>query len=378
MFIIKKLKQYDFKKYNIPLLIVVVILGLIGAFLIKQVQTEGENLFMKHLVGLAGGLFIALFVSLIDYHFICNFYIVLYLINLVLLVMVKVNGLTYNNAKRWVSIVGFQFQPSELTKVILILFLAMLFSMLRPKINNFLVILLSLILVGIPAYLIFDQPNLSTCMVILFIYTMMIFAAGLSWKIILPVLLIGIPCFIALFWYIQQPYQSLLTKYQQGRVLSIIDPESHPDTMYQQENSVSAIGSGQLYGKLLRNETDVKSKKIPISESDFIFSVAGELFGFVGSCLIIALYGIIIFICLMTARKAPDYMGMLIAIGIASMFMFQIFVNIGVATSLLPNTGVPLPFLSSGLSSLISGMLSVGIILNIRLQPKKANTRVLI
>ena len=206
---------------------------------------------------------------------------------------------------------------------------------------------------------------------------MMFFAAGLNWKIILPVLIIGIPSFFGILWYVQQDYQVLLNDYQQKRILSILNQDDYPELMYQQDLSEVAIGSGQLYGKLFNDEDDGGRiySDIPISESDFIFSVAGEEFGFLGSCLILVLYGIIIYICLMTAKKAPDYMGMLISVGLASMFMFQVFVNIGVATSLLPNTGIPLPFLSSGLSSLVSGMLAVGLILNIRLQPKKVRSK---
>ncbi len=366
-----KFKQYDYKRYNVILLVISILLGLIGAYLIKQVQAEGETLFLKHLIGLAGGLFIAVFVSFVDYHFICNFYIVLYIINLVLLVLVKLVGKTINYAQRWVEIGPIQFQPSELSKIILIIFIAMLFTLLRSKINNLSVLLLSLVSIAIPVYFILEQPNLSTSMVIFFIFAMMVFAAGLSWKIILPILVIGIPISVGLFWYIQQDYQVLLNDYQQQRVLSILNPEEYQETMFQQDNSVVAIGSGQLYGKVF-DESDARNyDAIPISESDFIFSVAGEEFGFIGSCMIILLYSIIIFICLMTAKKAPDYMGMLIAVGIASMFMFQVFVNIGVATSFLPNTGIPLPFLSSGLSSLVSGMIAIGLILNIRLQPKK-------
>lgn len=371
-----KFKQYDFKRYNIALIIIVIVLGLIGAFLIKQVQTEGESLFNKHLIGLAGGLLLALFVSIFDYHFVSKFFILMYLFNLALLVLVKTNGIVRNDAQRWVAIGPVEFQPSELSKIILIIFIAMLFNLLRPKINNFFVILLSIILVAAPVYLIMKQPNLSTSLVILFIFAMMIFAAGLSWKIILPVLVIGIPLTIGLFWYIQQDYQVLISDYQRSRVISFLHPEDFPDKMFQQENSVTAIGSGELYGKILSEDKgDRNYKAVPISESDFIFAVAGEEFGFLGSIAIIGLYGIIIYICLITARKAPDYLGMLIAIGIASMFMFQVFVNIGVATSLLPNTGIPLPFLSSGLSSLISGMLGVGFILNIRLQQKKVNNK---
>lgn len=365
------LKQYDYKRYHIPLLIIVIIIGLIGAYLIKQVQTEDENLFLKHLIGLAGGIVMAVIVSLIDYHFICSFYIVFYGINLLLLILVKTNGKTINYAQRWLQLGPIQFQPSELSKIILILFIAMLFSVFRSKINNISIILLSIISVAIPVYLILDQPNLSTSLVVLFIFTMMIFAAGLSWKIILPVLVIGIPTFFGLLWYVQQDYQVLLTDYQQERVLSIFHPEEFPETMYQQDLSVVAIGSGQLYGKIFDAEDTRAYSRIPISESDFIFSVAGEEFGFIGCCIILILYCVIIYICLVTARMAPDYMGMLIAVGLASMFAFQVFVNVGVVTSLLPNTGIPLPFLSSGLSSLVSGMLAIGLILNIRLQPKR-------
>lgn len=368
-----KLKQYNFKRYNISLLIIIIILGAIGAFLVKQVQTENENLFMKQIVGITGGLVLVIIVSVIDYHFICKFYVVLYLLNLVLLVLVKLFGSTVNNAQRWLDLTYFMFQPSELSKIILIFFMAKFFTIFKDKINHAFILLLAIVTMAIPTLLILTQTDLSTSMVIMFVFVMMIFAAGLSWKIILPVVAVGIPCFIALFWYVQQDYQVILSDTQQERVLSILNPEEYASTMYQQVNSIQAIGSGQLYGKrFIENVTEVRGYSyVPISESDFIFSVAGEEFGFIGCCFIIGLFALIIYKCLVTARKAPDYMGMLIAVGIASMFIFQVFVNIGVATALLPNTGIPLPFLSSGLSSLMSGMIAIGIVLNIRLQQKK-------
>ncbi|NLO08464.1 MAG: FtsW/RodA/SpoVE family cell cycle protein, partial [Clostridiales bacterium] len=192
--------------------------------------------------------------------------------------------------------------------------------------------------------------------------------------IILPILVVGIPLVIGLFWYVQQDYQVILSDYQQERILSRLNPEAYPGTMYQQDNSIQAIGSGQLIGKLFaESESAIRGyRHVPIAESDFIFSVVGEELGFIGSIFILLLFSFIIYKCLSTARKAPDRMGMLIAIGIASLFAFQVFVNIGVATAILPNTGIPLPFLSQGLSSLISGMIAIGIVLNIRLQPKKS------
>jgi rod shape determining protein RodA len=142
--------------------------------------------------------------------------------------------------------------------------------------------------------------------------------------------------------------------------------------MYQQDNSIQVIGSGKLIGKLLtEGEEAIQSDTyVPISESDFIFSVVGEALGFIGGCVIIVILSVIIFKCISIARHAPDFMGMLIAVGVASMFMFQVFVNIGVATALLPNTGIPLPFVSYGLSSMVSSMIAIGLVINISLQRK--------
>jgi rod shape determining protein RodA len=370
MFNIFNLKQYDFKRYNFSLLAVVTLLVIIGSFLIKQVQTPKENLFQKQLVGLVMGLCVAAVVSLIDYHFICKFYIILYFFNLFLLIMVKLFGKNINYATRWLQIGRIQFQPSELSKIILILFLAKLLTIFEHRINSFFLIALAVITTAIPTVLILTQTDLSTSMVIMFTFVMMIFAAGLSWKIILPVLAIGIPGIATLFWYVQQDYQVLLTHTQQERVLSILHPELYPEIMYQQENSIQAIGSGQLYGKLFSPAGVRGYNYVPVSESDFIFSVAGEELGFIGCCFIILLFAILIYKCLIAGKKAPDRIGMLIGVGISSMFMFQVFANIGVATQILPNTGIPLPFLSSGLSGLISYMISIGIILNISIQSK--------
>lgn len=366
-----KFKNYDFKRYNISLLIVVTMLISIGVFLIKQVNPDD---YKKQIIGLVGGLVIALIVSLIDYHFICRFYIILYFINLVLLVLVKIIGVEHNSAQRWLDLKFFELQPSELTKIIMIIFFAKLFVLFEHRINNALFLLISIILMAIPTYLILTQTDLSTSLVLVMIFVMLVFAAGLSWRIILPILVVGIPLVIGLFWYVQQDYQVILSDYQQERILSRLNPEAYPGTMYQQDNSIQAIGSGQLIGKLFaESESAIRGyRHVPIAESDFIFSVVGEELGFIGSIFILLLFSFIIYKCLSTARKAPDRMGMLIAIGIASLFAFQVFVNIGVATAILPNTGIPLPFLSQGLSSLISGMIAIGIVLNIRLQPKKS------
>jgi Bacterial cell division membrane protein len=363
-------KQYDFKRYNIALLVVVFIIGCIGTYLIYQVQPSDWK---RQLVGIIGGIIIAVVVSIFDYHFVCSFYVILYIINMILLVMVRLVGEEKYHARRWLNLGFMEFQPSELSKIILIICIAKIFSMFREKINKAWVLLLSVVMVAVPTFLILIQTNLSTSLVIAFIFIMMVYAAGLSWKIILPIIVIGVPVVVGLFWYVQQDYQVLLQPYQQDRVVSFLHPEQYPDLQFQQKNSVTAIGSGQLYGKVLNDSAGSARNydKIPVSESDFIFSVAGEEFGFIGGLVIIILYAVIIYICITTARRAPDYMGMLLAIGMASLFSFQLFVNIGVTTKILPNTGIPLPFLSAGLSSAIAGAIAIGMIINIRLQPQR-------
>ena len=365
-------KKYSISNYDFSIMTLVIILSGIGIYLVRIVD---EAFFLKHVMGLVLGVFILVFVSLVDYHFISQFYIILYFINLVLLVAVKLVGVEHYNARRWLDLKVFEFQPSELTKIILIIFMAKLLVMFKEKMNKFYVFLLLAALIGIPTFLILTQTNLSTSLVILFIFAIMIFAGGLSLKIILPILLVIIPIVFGTLWGIQNNYNIFfLTGYQQNRIEAYLNPEADKssDTLYQQDNSVEVIGSGKLTGKLFTEGKDAiqSDTYVPVAESDFIFSVAAESLGFLGGCVIIVLLSIIIFKCLIIASHAPDRLGRMIAIGISAMFVIQMFVNIGVATAVLPNTGIPLPFVGYGLSSMISSMISIGIIININLQRK--------
>lgn len=364
------LKRYDFKRYNYVLLFVVILLCSIGAFMIFLVQPDD---FKKQLLGIAIGICIAIVVSLIDYHFISRFFIILYIFNIGLLIATRFLGPVIENTRRWIKIGPLQFQTSELSKVVLILFLAKFYVVMKEKINKWWVILLSIILAAIPTFLILKQPDLSSSMVSVFIFIVLIFTAGLSYRIIFPIIAVGLPVAGVLFWYVQQPFQKILTEYQQNRILSILNPNLHGDLMYQQNNSIAAISAGGLYGKLLNPEAGSYRlyESVPVRESDFIFSVIAEEFGFIGCCIFFGLFALLIFKCLNVARNAYDRLGMLIATGVSAMFMFQVFVNIGVATSILPNTGLSLPFISSGLSSLIGSMIGVGLLLNICISRKK-------
>lgn len=381
------LKEYQYKKFSFFLLFLVISLGSIGMFLIKKLQDSDERLFERQITGYILGICVALFISLIDYHFICKLFIPLYLLSLGLLLICRfsyslpIYGWNHFDARRWIMIggdpnagihnTGFEFQPSELTKIIMILFLAKLFDLCKRQIKKLWVLALSAILMGIPTVLILIQTDLSTAIVLTLLYIAMVFVAGISYKVIFVTLTISIPTAIGLFWYIQQDFQVLLADYQRDRIMAVLNPELYPDLLYQQVNAATAIRSGGMLGKMITGDTGARGTDfVPVVESDFIFSAIGEEFGFIGSCFFILLIALLIFTCFRIAVRAKNHLGKMVAVGIGSLFMFQSFMNIGVVTSLLPNTGIPLPFVSSGLSSLLSSMVMLGILLNVSMQPK--------
>ncbi len=388
-FTIFNVRAYNFKKYNFALISTVLILGGIGMYLIRILQDEEDNLFERQIIGYALGLFVALFISMVDYHFIGKLFVPLYILSLGLLLICRysnswpIYGWKHYDARRWIKIGGnpnagelsggFEFQPSELTKIVMIIFLAKLFDMLIKKIKKVWVFFLAALFMGIPTFLIFIQPDFSTSVVLFLMFIMILVIAGISYKILLPFILTVVLVAFGLFWYAQQDYQIFFEQYQQERILSMLYPEEYPDSTYQQTNAAAAIKSGGVIGKTLSGDESFRGTNyVPVVESDFIFSAIAEEFGFIGSCVVIFLFAVLIFLIIRIALRARDFLGRMIAMGIATLLMFQIFFNIGVVTSILPNTGLPLPFVSSGLSSLLSGMLMVGILLNINMQPKEA------
>lgn len=367
------IKRYEFKSFSYSLLGAVLLLCAIGAFCIFQ--SDGWGMAKRQILGIIFGMLVVGVVSLIDYNFICKLTPLYYVIAIIMLLLVKFSPLGVDHrtgAYRWLNIRVTEIQPSELVKVFMILVMAGFFSKFQNKMNKWSTFFLSAIIMGVPTFLILIQTDLSSSMVCMFIYFIMIMMAGLSMKIFGMTALIGIPSLAVLFWYVQQPFQKILTKVQQGRILSFLHPDQYiASGRDQQIKSVRAIASGGVLGKAILNDgTDVKKYNVVyVNESDFIFSVLGEELGLIGSLFVIALFTFIVFKCVMIARKASDFTGKMIGIGVSAMLMFQTFVNIGVATELLPNTGLPLPFLSYGLSSLVSNLLAIGLVLNVSLQP---------
>ena len=363
-----KLRDYDFR-----LVIALVVLSTIGVLLVGSADASLQN---RQLMGLILGLAAMVVVSLMDFSWILNLSWVIYFLNILLLLAVRLFGNDANGATRWISIGGFTFQPTELAKIVIILFFARFFMEHEEDLNTLRTIVKSIILLAVPLALIYIQPDLKNTLTIVILFCMIIYMAGLSYKIIGGGLLVVIPLVIVFLFIIMQPNQSLIPDYQRNRIMSFLNSEEdeYSDSVLQQENSVMAIGSGQLTGKGLNNN-EVSSANngnfVSENQTDFIFSVAGEELGFIGCAAIILLLLFIIFECIRISLRAKDLSGKLICCGMGALIGIQSFINIGVVTNILPNTGTPLPFVSYGLTSMVSLYIGMGLVLNVGLQRYK-------
>lgn len=369
-------KKFSLKDYNFKLLILVIIAVIFGTVLINSADSSFT---MRQIIGGTFAIFVMVFVSFINYDFICKFYTMVYAGVLAILALVLLFGVEVNSAKRWINVGGengVQFQPSEFAKLGMIVFTGVLLAKFKDddKLNSFRSLSMFAITSGICLLFIVLEPDLSTTVCLTLVLVTMLYVAGLSYKILGLAVLIFVPIAGSFLWYIQRPDQFLLKDYQVARILQFIYPAQYGVDYSQQNNSIMAIGSGQLTGKGLNTSTIATVKDanfISEQQTDFIFSVIGEELGFIGSVILIAILFLIVLQCIKVARAAKDTKGMLIATGVACVIGYQSFINIGVATGVLPNTGIPLPFISYGLSSLVSILAGIGIVLNISAQKRK-------
>lgn len=365
------LRQYKLKDYKFTLILLVTVLAVIGVMLVGSADASYQR---PQILGLVLGLILMVIVSLIDYTWLTNFYWLEYLFGLALLVAVDIVGSAGGGATRWLDLGVVRFQPADVEKIILILFYARLFARFEEKLSTLKIIALSVLTLGLPVYLLIRQPNLSTSILIMLLFCSMIFIAGLSYKIIGGMIAVCVPVGTILFMGMISGNVSFLMNYQSKRILAWLYPSQYPQDSYQQQNSIVAIGSGQLYGKGLDNhavDSVMNGNFVPEIHTDFIFAVAGEEMGFLGCCIIVILELLIALECVNIGRKARDLTGTLIGCGMGALIFFQSFINICVATGLLPNTGIPLPFVSYGTTSMASLCIGIGIVLNVGLQVRK-------
>ena len=366
-------KVYHIKNYNFTLAALVLSLSVLGIFVVGSAREIYQS---RQILGVAIGLCVMFVISLFDYVWVLEFYWMIYLAAVASLASVLVIGQSVNGAKRWINLDFTTFQPSELAKILLILFFSKFIMNHIEDLNDRVTLIKYAVLSAVPLGLIFAEPNLSTTILTALVLCLIIYAGGLSYRIIGKIFLVLIPTVIIFLTIAVMPNQPFLQEYQQRRILAFINREEEQasDEVYQQNNSVMAIGSGKLTGKGLNNNTTTSVKNgnfIPEPQTDFIFAIVGEELGFIGGCIVIALLLLIVVQCILIGIRAQDLAGRILCCGVGGLIGVQSFVNISVATGLIPNTGVPLPFVSYGLTSLVSLYMGIGFVLNVGLQPKK-------
>lgn len=339
----------------------------------KAADASGRSLiWTKQALGAVMGIGVMLFLALFDYSLLTYLAWPLYVLKIGLLTAVLVAGRTAMGAQRWLKLGPLDLQPSEIAKLLCIIALAHYLTRKREGWNSWLEMVVPLALVTVPAVLVLKQPDLGTALVFWAIAFGMMFISGAPKRPLVTIVLLGVSLAVgALVLHLKYGIPIPLQDYQIKRLVVFVNPEIDPlNTGYQVIQSRIAIGSGQLFGRGLYQGTQA-AYFLPEAHTDFIFSVVGEEAGFVGGSLLLLLFLILILRAVSIAQKSKDEFGTLLAIGIATMLVFQVTVNVGMTLGIMPVTGIPFPFMTAGVSSLTTTMASMGILQSIYLRRRK-------
>jgi len=368
-----------YRNFDVVLTLLVVGLCVFGLVIIPS-AAEGlgysPGAFKMQRFWVASGVLIMLAAAFIDYQFICKFYIPIFIINIALLLATFALKKILN--RDILREIGYPFyaapqdmiisiMPSEFAKLFMIISLAKFIDVFRHKINNVLVVGAVLAATGLTFFLIAMQPSLSASLVIVFIMIVMLYAAKLSYRYFIIAALIVIPLIILVSFDISSEDHKFLKmigmkEYQIERLAD------NPDSRYQAEKSQEAISSGRLTGNGLKSNPIY----VPESTNDFIFAVIGSEFGFFGTMAVVLCGFLIVFKCLITAWRSEIFLGKMLASGVGALFAFHIFLNVGVNTGIMPNTGITFPFISVGGSSIWINMACIGLVLNVGMTKTKS------
>lgn len=364
------LKRKSFKRFDFTLFITVLLLCIYGIVMIRSATLSLDtNRHVKvQAISTILGFAAVIFLVLLDYQFIGNFYIPIYIISVLLLLAVIFFGTGADKwgSDSWLSIGGFTFQPAEIAKVGIIIFLAKYIDKNKNEINQPIVLLKTLALAGIPILLIAKQPDFGTAVVFVFFVVVMLFAAGIDWRYIGYAFLVGIIS-LPILWFSLKPFQ-------RNRIFSFLDPEADiAGTGYQAMQSKIAIGSGKIFGRGLFQGVQTQFNYIPEKQTDFIFAVVGEELGLIGGLALILLYFIMLARLIKIARNSKDTFGSLMVVGFAAMFLIHIWENIGMTIGLMPITGIPLPFMSYGGTFQLVNLICIGIALSVGIHKEGLN-----
>lgn len=356
-------------KFRLPygldwsLVILPLLLASIGITVIFSI-TYGVNnsLAYDQIIYVVVGFAVSIALSFVDYRTLKGLYLILYIISVLLLILVLFFGSSTFGATRWINLYVFQLQPSEIFKIVVLIFLAKFFSDWQEI--DLKKIIFILFAIGIPTLLILMQPDLGTAVVVVVGFLTLVFLSPVK-KIYLAIALVLVLALSPLGWHFLKPYQK-------QRIESFVNPQADPHGAgYNVTQAKIAVGSGGLWGQGLGKGSQSQLNFLPVAHTDFIFAGTAEAIGFIGSFILIALLIALIVRIFVVASVAKDYFGMYLASGIGAIFLFQTLINIGMNMGIMPVTGIPLPFVSAGGSSMLVNMAAIGIVQSIFLRHKK-------
>jgi rod shape determining protein RodA len=361
------------RHFDYVLLITTTILIILGVVMIASatlgVESLADRVSRQVIYGVAG--FVAVFVlAAIDYHLLASTYLWIYGLVLLLLFSVGIVGQIGGGAQSWLNLGVIPVQPSELAKVLLILVLAQQLSINYDKIGDLRTILSSLLFWGIPTFLVFIQPDLGIAVLMMIVWFAMIWAAGLRWQHLLLFAVVAL-ILAPIIW-------SQMLDYQRARITTFLDPGADRDLSFTIDQARIAIGSGSaggLFGKGYAQGTQSQLRFLRVRHTDFIFAVIAEELGFVGAVTVLVLIAIVVLRVLRAAKLASDPLGSLICYGMATVIFVQTVVAVGMNVGLLPVTGLTLPFVSSGGSSLVTLLMGIGLVESVLLRHQHSHFR---
>jgi rod shape determining protein RodA len=359
------LRRTDFNLVAATVAIIIMSLIIIGSATHINAATQERYWFVQRqgIFAILNGA-VAIFLMNFDYKALQRYGNRLYILNLLMLLAVMFLGHSALGAQRWIQLGPITLQPSEFSKLIMIISLAAILEDKVGKLNNLHDLIPVALYVGLPFLLVLKQPDLGTSLVFMAIFVGMIFACGVNLRLLGGAFGVGIAC-LPILWHFLKDYQKM-------RIMVFMDPNVDPlGSGYHIIQSKIAVGSGMLLGKGLFGGTQSQLNFLPENHTDFIFAVVGEELGFIGAAFLLLLYLVLLWRGIMIARNASDTFGRLLAVGITSMWAFHVLVNVGMTTGIMPVTGIPLPFMSYGVSSLTTNIMSIAILLNIHMRKQK-------
>ena len=343
---------------NYPLLGLIIILFFVGLAALYSISNGDFNSWpLKHSQRFILGLMIFFLVTFFDLRLIFGYAYVIFFLSIISLVIIPFFGIESNGATRWINIAGISLQPSEFVKYTLILALAKYFHSINNDSSFIKTLIIPLIITIVPVLLVITQPDLGTALIILIGGISLFWISGLNYKYFI-VGVFSILCFLPVLW-------QYLKDYQKDRVLTFFNPERDPlGNGYHIMQSKIALGSGGIFGKGYMEGTQSHLNFLPEMQTDFIFTMLGEEFGFIGTLLLLLIYAALITISIRLALKSRSLFSKYLSLGVCNVFFIYVFVNIGMVTGLLPVVGVPLPFISYGGSSMLAVMFGFGLLMN--------------